>query len=51
MRGIIRLIQELQEGNPRAVYVLIFAVVGTAIIVVAAGVVRARRNRQGGSAR
>ncbi len=46
MRGIIRLIQELHDGNPRAIYVLIFAVVGTVVIVLVAGQVRARRSRQ-----
>jgi uncharacterized membrane protein YeaQ/YmgE (transglycosylase-associated protein family) len=46
MRGIIRLIQELQAGNPRAVYVLLFAIVGAVVLVVVAGRVRARRSRQ-----
>lgn len=46
MRGIIRLIRELQEGNPRAVAVLIFAVAGTAVILLVVGIVRARRRRR-----
>ncbi len=46
MRGIIRLVQELQAGNPRAIYVLIFAIIATVVIVLVAGQVRARRSRQ-----
>jgi len=46
MRGIIRLIRELQEGDPRAIYVLIFTLVGTVVIVLVAELVRRRRRRQ-----
>jgi len=45
MRGIVRLVRELQEGNPRAVAVLIFAVAGTAVILLVVAMVRARRRR------
>lgn len=48
MRGIVRLIRELQEGDPTAIRVLIFAVIGTPVILLAAGLVRARRSRKGG---
>ncbi len=46
MRGIIRLIHELQAGNPAAVYVLVFAVVGTVVLVVITQLVqRSRRTK------
>jgi len=51
MRGILRLIRGLQEGDPEAVYVLIFAIVGTAVIVLTVALVRRRRNRQDRSGR
>jgi len=48
MRGIVRLIRGLQEGDARAVCVLIFAILGTAVIVLVAELVRRRRSRQNG---
>lgn len=43
MRGIGRLIEELVQGNPRAIGVLIFAVVGTVVIVVITEIIHRRR--------
>jgi len=45
MRGIIRLVEGLTSGDPTATYVLIFAVVGTVVIVAATEVIRRRRYR------
>jgi len=43
MRGIVRLIDGLSSGDPTATYVLIFAVIGTVVIVAATEVIRRRR--------
>jgi hypothetical protein len=43
MRGILRLIEGLLNGDPFAIYVLIFAVAGTAIIYGITEVVQRRR--------
>jgi hypothetical protein len=43
MRGIIRLIEAIFEGDPDVVPILIFAVVGTVILYFAAEIIRKRR--------
>lgn len=43
VNGILRLIDGLLRGDPTAVYVLVFAVVGTILILVAVEIIRRRR--------
>jgi hypothetical protein len=43
MRGIVRLIRELQEGDPTAVYMLVFAIIGTIVLVLTAEFIQRRR--------
>jgi hypothetical protein len=49
MRGIIRLIEGIFTGDPDVVPVVIFAVVGTAILYFAAEIIRKRRKGKGGT--
>jgi len=43
MRGITRLIEGLQSGDPAAVNVLAFAFVGTAVILLVTSFIRRKR--------
>jgi uncharacterized membrane protein YeaQ/YmgE (transglycosylase-associated protein family) len=43
MRGIGRLIEGLKQGNSTAIAVLVFAVVGTVVIVVITEIIQRRR--------
>jgi hypothetical protein len=46
MRGIVRLVEGLLRGEAEAVYVLVFAVAGTLLIVLITGSIRRRRRQQ-----